>query len=134
VTDLTDDWPDQPGNDDLARVGTELFADGPELPQIALDRIQVQMRQEMNRIGRRRRLRTILFMLVACGAIAVGLWAWQRGRTAHRTGVPTTQKAAPAAVRDTFDVPLPRSTPAAPPKPLIDLQGNGKLFGKEGGK
>jgi hypothetical protein len=101
------------------------------LPQIALDRIEVRMRQEIERVGRRRRWRTVVAGLVACAAIAAGAFAWVRTAGKSGTNVGGHATTAPAAVvRDRYEVATPPGTPRAPDKPLIDLEGNGNLFKK----
>jgi hypothetical protein len=127
--DLTDAWPDDPANDDLARTAADLFAASPALPQIALDRIQVQMRAEMIRLDRLRLFRKLIFVTLATLALAAGVWlAVNRSRRA----APTSEKPqpAPASVHDRFQVTLPPTSPKSPEKPLLDPAKDADLFGK----
>src|SRR5687768_8466268 len=107
TSDLKEGWPDHPENDELANVGRELFAERPELPQIALDRIQIQVRQELSRVGRQRRLRTVLIAMVACAAIAAGVWAWKSTTGRQRATTPSPATTTPSTVRDAYDVAIP---------------------------
>jgi hypothetical protein len=132
LPELTEDWPDD-ANDELARLGQDLFAAAPPLPQIALDRIQVRMRQEMDRASRTRRLRTFAACAVAAVAVGLGVYGWVRTggpRDAQPAKVAAPAEA-PAAVRDRYDVTLPPTAPAAPDRPLIDLRRYDELFTKE---
>jgi hypothetical protein len=130
LSDLTDAWPEEAGNEELARVGQELFADRPALPQIALDRIQVQMRREIGRVERARKWRRLVLGLLGCIAIAVGLWGWLHPRKTGTVGNNTAPAEQPA-VRDTFEVTLPPTPPNPPEKPLVDLDRYKGLFGKD---
>jgi hypothetical protein len=126
LPDLTDGWPDEAGNEELSSLGQELFADRPELSQIALDRIQVRMRREMNRPWWSRRWRTVAFSLVAL--IAIGTGAHQ---LIHCSKTHSGRPADAPTVQDRYDVTLPPTSPKAPDKPLIDVERDKELFGKD---
>ncbi|MEZ0266122.1 MAG: hypothetical protein ACAI43_15440, partial [Phycisphaerae bacterium] len=127
--DLTDGWPDDPANAELARLASDLFASRPQLPPLALDRIQVRMRQEVVRVARRRRVATVAAVLVAAAALAIGLpYAFRTRPTQPAPAGPTTS-APDVPIQDQFKVTLPTATPKAPERPLIDLENAGPLFG-----
>lgn len=130
--DVTEGWPEHPGNEELARLGNELFGHLPGLPQIALDRIQVRMRQEMNRPWWARRWRTLLGVGVAAVALSIGTWGWLRS-THPRAGTSPSAGATtqPPGVRERFDISLPPTSPKPPERPLIDLRRDQDLFKKE---
>lgn len=132
AADLMQGWPEDPTNDDLARLGQELFTNRPELSQLALDRIQIRMRQEMNRPWWQRRWRTVIGVLFAAAALSVGIGAFfmlsKHELSRHSSSGPTT---APV-VRDRFQVTLPASSPKPPDKPVIDLGRYNDLIGREG--
>ena len=124
LPDLTEHWPDDPANEELSRLGRELFVNRPELLPDALERVRATMRREMDRP---RRWRTVLALAIACLAIALGVIAWQATRGPRHVGVPTTSTQ-PAMVRDRFEVTLPPASPKAPDRPLIDLNRDKELF------
>ena len=127
--DLTDHWPDDPANEDLARLAGDLVSTRRELPTISLDRIQLRMRQEVIRTGRRRRWRTIaaLFVLVIAGYM--GVRAFLTARTSSNTTTHASRGGDSTPVQDRFQVTLPAATPKAPNRPLIDLSRHSALFG-----
>ncbi|HYE20493.1 MAG TPA: hypothetical protein VEA69_18745 [Tepidisphaeraceae bacterium] len=127
--DLTDGWPDDPANADLARLASDLFASRPHLPQLALDRIQVRMRQEAVRVARRRRVATVAAILIAAAALAIGLpYAFRTHPTPPAPAEPTAS-VPDVPIQDQFKVTLPTANPKAPHRPLIDLENAGPLFG-----
>lgn len=122
LPDLTADWPAEPGNDDLARLGNDLFAGRAQLPQIALDRVQVRMRQAMQRRARGRAWRRWGIALLLCvAALVVALQLIGPGR--GPTGAPD------ALVREKFTVDTPPASTAPPDKPVIDVDSYKDLFG-----
>lgn len=122
LPDLTADWLAEPGNEELARLGADLFAARPQLPQIALDRVQVRMRQAMQRRARARAWRRWGFALLLCSAaLLVGIRLFGPGRG------PTSDP--DALVREKFTVDTPPASTAAPDKPVIDVDSYKDLFG-----
>jgi hypothetical protein len=129
LPDLSQDWPSDPANEDLARLGQDLFASRPELSQLALDRIQIRMRQEMNRPWWQHRWRTLLASFVAAIALSLGIHGWISSSKSHdvlhHSG---NEKVEVPPVQDRFNVTLPNTSPKPPDKPAIDLQQYNDLF------
>jgi len=125
LPDLEKDWPRDPANEDLARLGQDLFANRPELSQLALDRIQIRMRQEMTRPWWQRRLRKLIACTIATIALAIGLYTFFTIPTPHTN---ITKHPEERTIQDHYEITLPPTTPRPPKKPLIDLQQNNDLF------
>jgi hypothetical protein len=128
--DLSQDWPSDPANEDLARFGHDLFAIRPELSQLALDRIQIRMRQEMNRPWWQHRWRSLLAAFVAIAALSLGVHAWlasSKHESPHNT---LSAKPEAPIVQDHFGITLPNSSPKPPDKPVVDLQKYNDLIGQ----
>lgn len=127
--DLTDAWPDDPANEELARTAADVFAAAPALPQIALDRIEVRMRAEIARVERYRRLRRLL--IVGLGVVALVAIAWLAAGYLRNRPLPRGESGpASAPVQDRFRVTLPPTSPRAPDKPLVDPARDADLFRK----
>jgi len=122
--DLTDHWPEDPLNEDLARLASELVSSRRELSALSLDRIQVRVRQEIIRVGRRRRLMSIAAVFVLAIAAIIGARVFFATRTDSRIEPRAPDANGAAPIQDQFQVTLPSATPRAPSRPLIDLAGN----------
>jgi hypothetical protein len=132
AADLTQEWPEDPANDDLARLSQELLANRPELSQLALDRIQIRMRREMNRPWWQRRWRTVIGALFAAVALSMGIGAVFMLSKHESPRYSGSGPASAPAVRDRYEVTLPGSSPKPPDKPLIDLGRYNDLIRGEG--
>jgi hypothetical protein len=132
AADLTQGWPEDPGNDDLARLGQELFANRPELSQLALDRIQIRMRQEMNRPWWQRRWRTVLIYIVGAVALSLGAYGLINSSSRHTARDTSGTPASRPAVQDRYEVTLPGTSPKPPDKPVVDLGRYNDLFRHDG--
>ena len=128
--DLTDHWPDDPANDDLARLAQDLVSSRRELSTISLDRIHVRLRQEVVRVERRQTWMTIAAIFI----LAVAAFLGARAFITARTSSPATTDAPPVRdsipIQDQFQVTLPAATPKTPQRPLIDLAPDRALFGE----
>lgn len=129
--DLSQDWPGDPANEDLARLGQDLFANRPELSQLALDRIQIRMRQEMNRPWWRRRWRTLLAAFTAIVALSLGVHAWLASSKHESPPHNLNAKTETPPVQDHFGVTLPNTSPKPLDRPVVDLQKYNDLLGRD---
>lgn len=107
--ELTEGWPADPENDELARFAEELGASLPELPAAALARVE-------QRVGaaaaarlkwRARRVAYAVAALAAVALLAVALWR----------GLFVAPPPAPAPPHD----PAPRQAQGDPPAPVHDI-------------
>ena len=129
--DLTDGWPDEPGNDELADFAARLRDSRPALSREALARVGAAMRREMApRPSRKRRWAFVAGGVAAVAVLAIGLWAHLRP-VARPPASPPREVARPQPPREpaqpsptvaTYRVRL-SVPPAEPPaRPLLPLE------------
>jgi hypothetical protein len=118
------DWPDDPQNAALERFARDVFGGAPQLPQIALDRVRVNMGEAIEKQARWRRWRNVLGAMAASVALMAGVYAIvMRDRSSPRSP--------PVVVEDRYEVAMPPAPATAPDKPLIDVDGYGELYGRQ---
>ncbi len=107
---LTEGWPPEPGNPELARFAEQLRTVQPELPPESLERVEQRMREERAASARRwRRQRLVMGAgLAAAVLLAVGIYAF----------LPRPQ-AQPPRIQDVYRVEF--TAPPAPPPPQRSL-------------
>lgn len=122
--DLTEGWPNDPENADLARFAEELQRSLPQLPDAALQRIERRLTHEADRLPRRR-WPWLRLGVVAAGILLLAL-AWTAPRLLVRPpGVAPSED----WVVDSFPMELARPPAAiAPERPLVRLNENQSLF------
>jgi hypothetical protein len=125
---LTEGWPPEPGNPDLARFAEELRASQPQLPPESLEHVERRIMEEGGAFARRRRLRRIAIGagMAAAVVLSVALYAFlPRPRSDTSGNNPVTQA---SPVRDVYRVDF-TAPPAPPPQsPLIRVEEYRSLF------
>ena len=125
--DLTEGWPEEPTNEELARFAERLRAARPALSHEALGRVEAAMRREMaaRPKARRRRWATLAASLAAAVLLALGVHLHLR--PGKRVPVPTPTMvasrtpAAPTGARDSYTVRFAAPPAAVPAGPLLSL-------------
>lgn len=137
--DLTEGWPDEPGNEELAELARRLRSSRPALSNQAMARIAQAMRREMTAHspgGGRRRLLRPAAAAAAAAVLAVGTHLHFRanGPPAAPPSDQTTQgrraglAAGAAGAQDSYRVYF-ASPPAPPPDgPLLSLEEYKSLY------
>ncbi len=119
--DLTEGWPEDPQNEELARFATELQAALPALPAEALARVEQTIQGELQR--RRAPWRRWMHLAVAASvllALGVGGFLWLR---------PAPEEHSAPRVEDRYTVKLaPPVVPLPPQPPLVRLEEHQSLF------
>jgi hypothetical protein len=130
--DRTEGWPDEPSNDELARLADELRRGRPELPEAALAQVGQRLDRELTRAGSRWQRGLVLRAALAAGLLlAGGVGYWFSTRTAPEPAPPGPGPVAvePAHVEDHFTVRLAGPRPPEPPeRPLLRLDEHQSLF------
>ncbi|MCI0459400.1 MAG: hypothetical protein L0Z62_20815 [Gemmataceae bacterium] len=118
---LTEGWPDDPQNEELARFATELQAALPALPPESLARVEQSIQAELKRRHARWRRWTRLAAAAAVLlALGVGGFLWMRS---------TPEQRAEAPVEDRYRVELAAPVVPLPPQPpLVRLEEHKSLF------
>ena len=129
--DLTDGWPDDPGNADLARFGADLRASLPALPDEALARVEQKLARERKAIRRRRAV--LVGVGIAAALLlsaAVGWRLWSTSAPAPTPEPPRTAKEdAPAErVDDRMTVQFAPAQVETPERPLVPVERYQSLF------
>jgi hypothetical protein len=117
--DLTEGWPPDPQNEELARFAEELHAALPELPAESLAKVEQQLQAELAQQARRRmwaRLAVAASILLALGA---GGYFWLRP--------PAERHAARVDERFTVALAAPQ-IPLPSQPPLVRLEEHQSLF------
>jgi hypothetical protein len=116
--ELTEGWPADPQNEELARFAEEFQAGLPTLPAESLAKVERRLQEEVGRRARRRRLAGLA--MAAGILLAVGGYVWLRPAPLERAGAP---------VEDRFTVELAAPQPPLPPQPpLVRLDEHQSLF------
>lgn len=105
--DLTEGWPDEPGNERLARFADGLRASLPMLPEAALGRVKERVRREIA-VRRRRRIVMLAGAGLAAALLLGAVWlGWPLGfapSPSHLPGPTNPEPEASARVDDHFTV------------------------------
>ena len=134
--DVTDGWPDEPGNEELARFAARVRSARPALSEEAMARVERAMLREMSpATGARRRRRTMCFgaalAAAAAALLGVGIYLYVRPNGPPRPqGPPESphRRQHVARVQDDYPVRFP-STPVKPPDaPLLRLEDYRSLY------
>ena len=136
-TDLTEGWPDEPGNEELARFAARLRSSQPALPPEATARIERAMGRAMSAEqarGARRRSAYPASVLsaAAAGLLGVGVYLYFRaapsGSEMARAPAPGQRGAPAAAVHDRYRVRFAPLPPPAPDRALLNLEDHRSLY------
>jgi hypothetical protein len=118
--DLTEGWPADPRNEELARFAGKLQAALPVLPPDALERVGQKVHAELARQARRRVRLGLAAAASVLLALGVGGYVWLRPPPGERT---------PAPVEDRYTVELAvPQAPLPPQPPLVRLEEHQSLY------
>jgi hypothetical protein len=131
-TDIQQDWPADPANDDLLRLAEQLQAAAPPLPPEAMARVQQQMEAELDAAQRRIRYRRVAFGWSIAAAILLALGGYVYFRDGADHGPPVIVRddgpLAPPMIEDRITIALGESSVAPSEKALVRLEENRSLF------
>lgn len=125
---LTEGWPSEPDNPELAQFAEKLRAAQPELPPDSLDRVEQRMKDERTALARRMQKRRI-FMgagLAAAVVLSVGIYAFLPRQRPDAPGAsPVTLRPVHDVYRVDFTAP---PAPRPPQRPLVRVEEYQSLF------
>jgi len=130
--DLTDGWPDEPGNEELARFAAMLRSSRPAMAPEAMARVERAMKRGLSarraRGGRRWSVYPAYVLSAAAAAVlAVGVYLQFRVASPGPPPADTARKA-PAVVHDRYRVRFAPLPAAAPDRALLDLDNYRSLY------
>ncbi|HYT88826.1 MAG TPA: hypothetical protein VEL76_08970 [Gemmataceae bacterium] len=120
ANNLTEGWPPDPHNEDLARFAGELHAALPEMALGSLANVEQRLHEELTRQRRRGRLARLALAASVLLALGIGGYAWLRPTTAERQPRPVDE-------RFTVELAAPQ-TPLPSQPPLVRLEEHQSLF------
>ena len=131
---LTEGWPDEPGQGELAEFAEKLRADRPRLAPQALDNVAAALRREISAQQHARRNAWLWFSLAATVLLAAGLYSALRSVTPPV--VPKTEEIAqtlpptpPTQITDHYSVEFaPLQAAGAPQRPLLSTEKYRSLY------
>lgn len=126
--DLTEGWPDEPGNAELARFAQELRSSRPALPEESLAWVGQTIQEELAARPRRPR-RSLAYAGLAAGLLLVGLGYLLFFRPAPPPGPVVEPPRRPERIEDRYPVELAAPPlPAPPERALVRLDDYRSLF------
>lgn len=117
---LTEGWPEENGNEELAEFARQVRANLPELPPEAMQRVHGGMRLRTSR--RPVYFWRVLAGMAAAAAIGIGVGVW---RFHSRDPAPYPK---PPTVQDTYVIQLPAPHVTVPDRPLLKLSDYASLL------
>lgn len=129
MNEITNDWPTDSQNEELARLADQMQCAIPSLSVDAMARIERRMRAELDRIERRQRWRNVGFGagLAASILLAIGGYVFLRPDQTAPVALQPLVKSTPLEEQITIAVSVPSRTPT-PEKALVRLDEYRSLF------